>query len=150
MAVPFVPDTFSDLPNNRPSKRETKLVSGLPSIRDFAGRDRPAVSCTRGIADETDPSASQDGAGGSFLVRVGGMLCVFEHDDDQPAWFTHFESSTAMCSGKATRLVSVDGLLAATWPAQKRRHITVIGATDVDEVARLVTHFEQSAQTVRE
>ena len=82
--------------------------------------------------------------------KTGGMLCVFEHDNDQPAWFTNRESSTAMCSGKATRLVSVDGLLAATWPAQKRRHITVIGAKDVEEVARLVAHFEQSAQTGRQ
>ena len=82
--------------------------------------------------------------------KSGGMLCVFEHDDDQPAWFTNRESSSAMCSGKPTRLVSVDGMMAATWPAQKRRHITVIGAKDVEEVARLVAHFEQSAQTMKQ
>ena len=70
------------------------------------------------------------------------MLCVFEHDSDQPVWFGDRPTSSKMFSGKPTRLVQVDGCLAATWQ-QERRHITVIGAKDVDEVTRLVAHFER-------
>lgn len=72
----------------------------------------------------------------------GGMLCVFEHDEDQTVWFGDRPTSSKVCSGKPTRLVKVDGCLAATWQ-QQRRHITVIGAKDVDEVARLVAHFDR-------
>lgn len=74
--------------------------------------------------------------------KDGGMVCVFEHDIDQAAWFGERPVSSKVCSGKPTRLVQVDGYLAATWQHQ-RRHITVIGAKDVEEVARLVAHFEQ-------
>lgn len=74
--------------------------------------------------------------------KDGGMLCVFEHDLDQHVWFGDRPISSKVCSGKPTRVVQVDGCLAATWQ-QQRRHITVIGAKDVEEVARLVAHFEQ-------
>ena len=77
-----------------------------------------------------------------YRRKDGGMLCVFEHDDDQPVWFGDRPTSSKVCSGKPTRLVQVDGCLAATWQ-QERRHITVIGARDVDEVTRLVAHFER-------
>jgi hypothetical protein len=40
--------------------------------------------------------------------------------------------------------VQVDGCLAATWQ-QQRRHITVIGAKDIEEVDRLVAHFDQQS-----
>ncbi len=74
--------------------------------------------------------------------KDGGMVCVFEHDIDQAAWFGERPSSSKVCSGKLTRLVQVDGCLAATWQHQ-RRHITVIGAKDVEEIDRLISHFEQ-------
>ena len=70
------------------------------------------------------------------------MLCVFEHDDDQPLWFGDRPTSSKVFFGKPTRLVQVDGCLAATWQ-QERRHITVIGAKDVEEVTRLVAHFSE-------
>jgi hypothetical protein len=76
--------------------------------------------------------------------KDGGMLCVFEHENDQPVWFGNRPMSSKVCSGKPTRLVQVDHCLAATWQ-QQQRHITVIGAKDVEEVARLVAHFEQHA-----
>lgn len=74
--------------------------------------------------------------------KDGGMLCVFEHEKDQPVWFGNRPMSSKVCSGKPTRLVQVDHCLAATWQ-QQQRHITVIGAKDVEEVARLVAHFGQ-------
>ncbi len=73
--------------------------------------------------------------------KDGGMLCVFEHDEDQSVWFGDRPASSKVFSDKPTRLVQVDGCLAATWQ-QERRHITVIGAKDVDEVTRLVEHFK--------
>ena len=77
-----------------------------------------------------------------YRRKDGGMVCVFEHDIDQAAWFGERPFSSKSCSEKLTRLVQVDGCLAAIWQHQ-RRHITVIGAKDVEEVARLVAHFEQ-------
>ena len=74
--------------------------------------------------------------------KDGGMICVFEHDEDQAVWFGDRPTSSKVCSGKPTRLVQVDGCLAATWQHQ-RHHITVIGAKDAAEVSRLVEHFEQ-------
>lgn len=78
--------------------------------------------------------------------KDGGMICVFEHDIDQPAWFGERSQSSMVCGGQATRIVQLNGSLAATWQ-RGRRHITVIGAKDVDEVARLVEHFERSSGT---
>ena len=77
-----------------------------------------------------------------YRRKNGGMLCVFEHEDDQPMWFGDRSTSSMVISGKPTRLVKVDGCLAATWQ-QERRHITVIGATNVDEVTRLIAHFDR-------
>lgn len=77
-----------------------------------------------------------------FHRKDGGMLCVFEHEKDQPVWFGNRPTSSKVCSGKPTRLVQVDHCLAATWQRQQR-HITVIGAKDVEEVARLVAHLDQ-------
>ena len=77
-----------------------------------------------------------------YRRKDGGMRCVFEHDDDQPMWFGDRSTSSMVISGKPTRLVKVDGCLAATWQ-QERRHITVIGAKDVDEVTRLIAHFDR-------
>ena len=80
-----------------------------------------------------------------FHRKDGGMLCVFEHDEDQPVWFGDRPTSSNVCSGKQTRIVQVDGSLAATWQHQ-RHHITVIGAKDVAEVSRLVAHLEQQRE----
>ncbi len=78
--------------------------------------------------------------------KGGGMVCVFEHDIDQAAWFGERPQSSVVCGGQTTRIVQLDGSLAATWQ-RGRRHITVIGAKDVDEVTRLVEHFERSHGT---
>ena len=74
------------------------------------------------------------------------MVCVFEHDIDQAAWFGERPQSFVVCGGQTTRIVQLNGSVAATWQ-RGRRHITVIGAKDVDEVTRLVEHFERSRGT---
>lgn len=75
--------------------------------------------------------------------KDGGMVCVFEHDIDQAAWFGERPQSSVVCGCKTTRIVQLDGSVAATWQLG-RRHLTVIGARDLDEVTRLVEHFERS------
>jgi hypothetical protein len=71
-----------------------------------------------------------------------GAVAVFEHDVDQPVWFGDRPSIQTHCSGRPTQIIEVDhDLLAATWPSNNR-HLTVIGARDVEEVALMVAHFE--------
>jgi len=73
-----------------------------------------------------------------ILVRTkGGMLAVFEHDDDQPIWFGSRPAITARCHGTETQLVQLNGELAATWK-NHQRYVTLVGAKDVEEVSRLV------------
>ena len=142
-------DTFEQAPDE--AQRDlVKNYSGVPVEIPDAIRElnyRPVVS--DGLPADYEPVQA-------YLLKMpccrclqacyrrknGGMLCVFEHDSDQPVWFGDRPMSSKMFSGKPTRLVQVDGCLAATWQ-QERRHITVIGAKDVDEVTRLVAHFER-------
>lgn len=73
--------------------------------------------------------------------RDGGLIAVFEHDEDQPAWFGDRPAIEVQCSGKLTRIVEVDNdLLAATWKSDARV-LTIVGARDIEEVTRLVAHF---------
>ncbi len=81
-----------------------------------------------------------------YRRKKGGMICIFEHDEDQPIWFDDRPVSSTVCGGKPTRLVQGEGWLAGSWQHQ-RRHITVIGAENIDELARLVAHFERPRQT---
>ena len=142
-------DTFEQAPDAA-QQELVKSYSGVPIEISDATRElkyRPVVA--DGLPAEYEPAQA-------YLLKMpccrclqvcyhrknGGMLCVFEHDSDQPVWFGDRPASSKMFSGKPTRLVQVDGCLAATWQ-QERRHITVIGAKDVDEVTHLVEHFER-------
>lgn len=71
----------------------------------------------------------------------GGAIAVFEHDEDQPDWFGSNPAITTKCNGNATTLVETGAGLAATWKSGPRC-ITVIGASDVNEVAELMAAFE--------
>lgn len=144
---------FLDLFQQAPDEAQRELVehySGrsveiADAVREL--KYRPVVA--NGLPDGYEPAQS-------YLLKMpccrcleacyhrkdGGMLCVFEHDVDQPVWFGDRPTSSEVCSGKSTRLVQVDHCLAATWRQQKR-HITVIGAKNIEEVARLIAHFDQ-------
>lgn len=144
---------FLDSFQQSPDEAQQELVehySGVPVKIADAVRElkyRPVVA--DGLPPDYEPAQA-------YLLKMpccrcleacyhrqdGGMLCVFEHDLDQPVWFGDRPTSSKMCSGKPTRLVQVDGCLAATWQQQKH-HITVIGAKDVEEVTRLVAHLQQ-------
>ena len=144
-------DTFPQSPDE--AQRDlVKSYSGVPIEIPDASRElkyRPIVA--DGLPADYEPIQA-------YLLRMpccrcleacyhrkdGGMLCVFEHEEDQPVWFGDRPISSEVYSGKPTRLVQVGGCLAATWQ-QQRRHITVIGAKDAAEVSLLVAHFEQRA-----
>ncbi len=142
-------DTFEQSPNEA-QQELVKHYSGQPIEIPAAIRElkyRPVVA--DGLPDAYEPMQA-------YLLKMpccrcveacyqrkdGGMLCVFEHEIDQPIWFGDRPTSSKVCSGKPTRVVQMDGCLAATWQ-QQRRHITVIGAKDVDEVTRLIAYFER-------
>jgi len=74
----------------------------------------------------------------------GGVVTIFEHDQDQPGWFGERPAINACCRGKPTKMVQVDGMLAVTWKSGKR-HLTVVGARDLEEVTQLIAHMEDSA-----
>lgn len=80
-----------------------------------------------------------------YARDAGGYVCVFEHDGDQPIWFGKRPSISAQCQGHSTRLVQINGTLAATWPVGQR-HVTVIGASSIDEVSKLVDAFPPQDQ----
>lgn len=70
----------------------------------------------------------------------GGVLAVLEHDEPQPIWFGDRPRVECLCDGKPTSVVQVNGKLAASW-RQGSRHITVIGAGDLEEVTQIVAGF---------
>lgn len=76
--------------------------------------------------------------------QAGGHLAIFEHEKEQVTWFGERPSIAARCHGKAVRIVQMDQRLAATWTSG-RRQLTLIGANDVDELLRLVLHFEDTS-----
>lgn len=141
-------DNFAEAPDDAQNVL-VKNYSGIPIEISDAIRElkyRPVVAV--GLPDDYELAQA-------YLLKMpccrcleacyrrkdGGMLCVFEHDKEQPIWFGERSTSSMICSGKQTRLVQFDGCLAATWQ-QQQRYITVIGAKDVAEVSHLVAHFQ--------
>ncbi|MAT70834.1 MAG: anti-sigma factor [Planctomycetaceae bacterium] len=71
----------------------------------------------------------------------GTILAIFEHETAHPPWFGDRPAIQAHCSDQSVRLVQLGvNHLAATWPLNDR-YVTIIGARDIDEIARLVSHF---------
>lgn len=71
-------------------------------------------------------------------------LAILEHADEQVIWFGDRPSIAVRCHGKALRIVQIERGLAATWTSGERQ-LTLIGANDVDELLRLVLHFENAS-----
>lgn len=75
--------------------------------------------------------------------RRGKSIAIFEHNVDQPMWFGDRPSINCVCQDMPTSVTQVGDRLAASWKAGKR-YITVIGASDLDEVSEFVAHFSGS------
>lgn len=74
----------------------------------------------------------------------GSIVTVFEHGQEQPVHFGDRPATTARCDGRDCRVVCGQGTMLASWKAGGRQ-FTVVGARDLDEVARLMAHLEKGA-----
>jgi anti-sigma factor RsiW len=82
----------------------------------------------------------------------GHVLSLFEHTELQRSWFGDRPTITAQCHGKPTCLVQLQGQLAACWKSGPR-HLTIVGAQDVEQVSELVAYLDaqqRSLQAARE
>ncbi len=71
------------------------------------------------------------------LNDQGLPFLIFEHDLEQAAWFGNRASRRCNCGGMPATVIDLDGQIAVTWKLGKRS-VTIIGETDVDEVATLM------------
>jgi anti-sigma factor RsiW len=76
----------------------------------------------------------------------GHVLVLFEHDDQQRSWFGDRPTITAQCHGKPTCLVQLQDSLAACWKCGPR-HLTVVGARDVEQISELVANLDAQRQS---
>jgi anti-sigma factor RsiW len=74
----------------------------------------------------------------------GKTFAIFEHAEAAPAWFGNQPRIDTKCNGCACSLIQAGHGLVVSWEANKR-HLTVVGAQDLEEVADLITHFQSDA-----
>ena len=88
--------------------------------------DMPCCTCTQTIYKNT----------------AGDVLALFEHSENQRMWFGDRPVIEATCDGQATFLVQLNDRLAASWKCGPR-HLTVIGAKNIEQVADFVTFLDE-------
>ena len=103
-------------------------ADGLPSEYELAEANLLEMPCCKCLE-------------ACYRRKHGGMLCIFEHERDQFVGFGDRNVSSTVCCGIPTRLVQMNGQLTATWQ-QNGHYITAVGAEDIDEISRLMLHFE--------
>ena len=67
----------------------------------------------------------------------GGAVAIFEHVDEQPAWFGKRPVIHATCSNKDVCLFECNGQLAVSWKLGER-FVTLVGIKNLEEANRLV------------
>ncbi len=110
-----------------------RLPNGLSRKSIYLLR-MPCFTCVQAIYERED----------------GETLAIFEHVDDQAVWFGNRPTIKTHCNGMPTSLVQVDDHLAASWKRDERC-VTIIGARDVEQVAKLMAYLDgrQSANPPR-
>lgn len=107
------------------------IVSGeLPkgySLASTSVLKMPCCTCVKAVCKRSD----------------GSTLVLFEHDDEETAWFGDRPSTMAMCGDKDCCLVDLDSSIAATWK-QGTRSVTAVGVRDQEEVTTLVNWLDKS------
>ena len=106
------------------------VSGGLPdgySLSSTSVLKMPCCTCVKAICKRRD----------------GSTLVLFEHDDEEAAWFGDRPSTMAMCGDKDCWLVNFDSSIAATWK-QGTRSVTAVGVRDQAEVATLVNWLDKS------
>lgn len=73
--------------------------------------------------------------------KDGQSIAIFEHSIDQPVTFGDWPTIECLCHDMPTSVMQVGDRLAATWK-EGQRSITIVGATDLDEVTEFVAHFK--------
>ncbi len=76
--------------------------------------------------------------------KDGSLIVIFEHDEKTPQWFEGQPKKNMICNGKRCCLVDLDSQMAASWQHGKR-HITVIGINDEQEVDKLIAWSDQAS-----
>ena len=108
-------DEVVSLVSYRPVAPE-KLPGGLrrESVRVF---DMPCCKCVQSL----------------YRSPSGGPVAVFEHVNEEPAWFGGKPAITATCCGQAVTLVECGDGLCAAWKGAGR-YLTVVGVKTVEEL----------------
>ncbi|MFV1966591.1 MAG: anti-sigma factor [Pirellulaceae bacterium] len=126
-------------------------------LRNFSGKSINSADAIRLVGYQ--PSALKTPPQGYLLQNVyvlkmpccvcieavyrrddGKLLAIFEHAEEQPIWFGERPRIEAHCNDKPTSIVQLEDQLAVSWK-QDRRHITVVGVRDVEEVTQLMAHL---------
>ena len=92
------------------------VSGGLPegySLASTSVLKMPCCTCVKAVCKRSD----------------GSTLVLFEHDDEETAWFGDRRQSMAMCGDKDCCLVDLDSSIAATWK-QGTRSVTAVGVRD--------------------
>jgi hypothetical protein len=108
----FVPNAPQDLPNGF-ARVETYLLN------------MPCCTCTQT----------------TYKNQAGDVLVLYEHSEDQRIWFGDRPVIEAQCHGQPTFLVQLKDQLAASWKCGPR-HLTVIGARNVEQVSELIAFLD--------
>jgi hypothetical protein len=101
-----------------------ELPAGFARVETYE-LDMPCCKCTQTI----------------YRNSAGDILALFEHTDDQRAWFGDRPVIDAQCHGQQTSLVQLNKQLAASWKSG-RRNLTIIGAHDVEQVSELIAYLD--------
>lgn len=104
------------------------VAQGLPegySLTSTSVLEMPCCTCVKAVCKRQD----------------GSTLVLFEHDDEQTAWFGQRPSNMAMCGDTECCLVSLDSSLAATWK-RGSRSVTAVGVRDQAEVSKFVSWLD--------
>lgn len=107
------------------------VAAGLPkaySLESMVVLDMPCCKCLKTLCRRND----------------GKMFAIFEHEEDQADWFGDRPRIETQCNGRPCSLIQADHSLVASWKANKR-HLTVVGAHDLEEITDLVEHFQSDA-----
>lgn len=102
-------------------------ATGL-TVEQVYALDMPCCRCTLSVCRRSD----------------GEVVTVLEHLEPQPIWFGDRSRVECLCDGRPTSIVQINGKLAASW-RHDNRHVTVVGANDLEEVTRLVAGFNRSS-----
>lgn len=106
------------------------VVTGMPagfSRGEVYVMDMPCCKCVQCTCKRDD----------------GRTLAIFEHDEKEPGWFGDRPVTTARCGDRECRIVQLNDGLAASWQ-QGDRQLTVVGASNMQEVEELVRWFSQT------